>query len=1351
MLQHTPTHTHTHSAHTHTHTHDTPPAFPFFTDERAILSLWQQCAWGQPGSGACSLLEKFCNGPARKRLLSLLRGEAAKASSAALPRHCQLSPDGLTAVCATYLNRDAAAAAALLQEAVCGEEQGDVAAVRGLVRQLRYPAAFAGGEADAAAVDGLRACARSAAARAAPSDGRSAAPSVLLLVELVGLLPAACDGFVRDDVVAALRAAVRGAAASEVVGRCRSLLWVLKSVGAAKGGAAWEEAMAEAAAALSAVETEGAEAAGDDAASSGSGGGSAGGAADDDEDGSEEGAGDAGSPAEVFERHPFGMAFHCTPRVAEAQEGLRQWDAVLTSADDSAAAGRVAEAAAARVAAGGAMPTAAAVAALCALPSMAAALAALAATRVAAAGVGGGKGAGEGSVEAVRSYLERRGGRASGGVLPAPQVPGLASAAADHQIEPSLAVLALAELMGGDTSAGDAGVATALLKVHATEAAACPPGSAAYPLLYCAALQMLRAALERDAPATAEEIVRWLAAGGAGLPAAVLLLNAVPDEHALEAVAALADALVGGGGSDAAAAAALLTTAMGCMGERVPQAKDGARLGQVEEWCREILGKDEVGDEVSDVEVLTCLRLSVLLADDTRAVIVETLADCVYERIDDASGGAGGAGGAAAETRLFENTLRLATTLHQSSAEDTEVPAKLAAFLQTYAPHFAFSWTVGDGEGRALDAGTLGVDVYEVLRVVSSMATGASALDTPSRAFLLTFVVDTAFRLVDWAQGGVGLCAHVCANLPQVKEVLVDVLDEAGRSEEAAELRKRAKKEGAAVEEGEGDAAEADVLQYLAPAFKEEALGRLVQTVERRVAAGSAAPAASEADDVALVLPLLLVAPVFSSAPSHYTDLCDVAVPEEVDLAAIVGAKEKKARSEEASAAAATAEDEEEAETYRGLCKSGEVPLVIRWAVETLAALQGTLYKQPARSQHTTKQSADIQKQIVASCVSGGRFAVQAYFVLSTLTLTHLEQKFEGNLAKKHAVATELGTHRRIIHSMMDVSSGLMLLHRRCVRHAISVASSPSAHGPDTQYQLSGEASAAATAAQRRQHSYALHHHHHPYCNSASRESLLGLTSTLPVGAAFMHRIADTTKFVARLEYVGDLALAGLSLLCRLLRVVPTSPRRWVHDSETEYQELYKLFVQSHLSQDLIQRELASVIQHGGGHAVFSPSDELTVRVQSASCSVVLAYDYQDTTVSVKMLLPPSFPLSPIEHPTLDAQITRAKAGLKEQVWRRWLMKMTASLLNKSARLWDCVELWQSNLTKHFDGQDACPICYQVVNTSTQELPSMKCTCCQGKYHKLCLFKWFKQSNNSTCPLCRAAWYSGAPAPSAST
>eukprot|EP00755_Sulcionema_specki_P007905 Sspe_Gene.5725::Locus_1904_Transcript_2_2_Confidence_0.800_Length_5246::g.5725::m.5725 len=257
-----------------------------------------------------------------------------------------------------------------------------------------------------------------------------------------------------------------------------------------------------------------------------------------------------------------------------------------------------------------------------------------------------------------------------------------------------------------------------------------------------------------------------------------------------------------------------------------------------------------------------------------------------------------------------------------------------------------------------------------------------------------------------------------------------------------------------------------------------------------------------------------------------------------------------------------------------------------------------------------------------------------------------------------------------------------------------------------------------------------------PMAATGIANTLMGMTRGLPP-------IEEIRKFISHVRTPGDAGLAAVHLLSQILSCIPTVPRRWLSECDQGVRQAVTNFVEAHLSPSLIRSELQFVIDMGGGVG-FSLDDATSVKVVMGARSVLLSYDYQDAVITLRLVLPPAFPLVPVQQPTIDAELRKTTAAIKGDVWRKWLLQMTVSLLNKSATLWDCVVLWWKNLHRHFEGQQECPICYQVVDTATQQLPTMPCKQCSGKFHKLCMLKWFKKSNNSTCPLCRAPWYSGA-------
>ncbi len=67
--------------------------------------------------------------------------------------------------------------------------------------------------------------------------------------------------------------------------------------------------------------------------------------------------------------------------------------------------------------------------------------------------------------------------------------------------------------------------------------------------------------------------------------------------------------------------------------------------------------------------------------------------------------------------------------------------------------------------------------------------------------------------------------------------------------------------------------------------------------------------------------------------------------------------------------------------------------------------------------------------------------------------------------------------------------------------------------------------------------------------------------------------------------------------------------------------------------------------------------------------------------------------------------------------------------------------MWKNNLEKEFEGKTECPICYNVIHSSTGELPNKSCKTCKYKFHGSCIHKWINTSNKKECPMCKSQFF----------
>ncbi|QFZ28744.1 putative E3 ubiquitin-protein ligase listerin [Clavispora lusitaniae] len=146
-----------------------------------------------------------------------------------------------------------------------------------------------------------------------------------------------------------------------------------------------------------------------------------------------------------------------------------------------------------------------------------------------------------------------------------------------------------------------------------------------------------------------------------------------------------------------------------------------------------------------------------------------------------------------------------------------------------------------------------------------------------------------------------------------------------------------------------------------------------------------------------------------------------------------------------------------------------------------------------------------------------------------------------------------------------------------------------------------------------------------------------------------------------------------------------------------------------------------------------SKDENLSIKISKVSNEIKSVYVIDEQTMEMVVKIPDSFPLANI---TVEGPM---RLGVKENQWKAWLLasQRVVSLMNGS--IIDCIELFNKNVNLHFSGFEECAICYSILHQD-HSLPSKVCPTCSNKFHSACLYKWFKSSGSSTCPLCRSAF-----------
>ncbi|KAF9226338.1 hypothetical protein BS17DRAFT_807138 [Gyrodon lividus] len=230
-----------------------------------------------------------------------------------------------------------------------------------------------------------------------------------------------------------------------------------------------------------------------------------------------------------------------------------------------------------------------------------------------------------------------------------------------------------------------------------------------------------------------------------------------------------------------------------------------------------------------------------------------------------------------------------------------------------------------------------------------------------------------------------------------------------------------------------------------------------------------------------------------------------------------------------------------------------------------------------------------------------------------------------------------------------------------------------------------------------------------------------------------------------------SLQLLAAHLYHRALLTVPALIRSWISDC-TDKQLLTRVveYTSSYFSPGIIKAELAQVRQPDAAPEL-TTTENLSVKVSPASGEVTASYTVDDQALELSIRMPSDWPLHRLEvRDTKMVGVSEDKwrawvLGVQQVVWQQvtlthWSERYHDSLVfpSKNGRIVDGLTLFTKNVTLHFAGQVECAICYSIISVMDASLPQKPCKTCKNRFHASCLYKWFKTSHSSSCPLCRS-------------
>ncbi|KAK7552526.1 RING zinc finger protein-like protein [Phyllosticta citricarpa] len=194
---------------------------------------------------------------------------------------------------------------------------------------------------------------------------------------------------------------------------------------------------------------------------------------------------------------------------------------------------------------------------------------------------------------------------------------------------------------------------------------------------------------------------------------------------------------------------------------------------------------------------------------------------------------------------------------------------------------------------------------------------------------------------------------------------------------------------------------------------------------------------------------------------------------------------------------------------------------------------------------------------------------------------------------------------------------------------------------------------------------------------------------------------------------------------------LPSLAKSWWIDCKSRQTVLaVESWTQRFISPHIISAALASVSAWANTDNAADGDAALTVKVNPRAREVVAGYEVDEQFMTMAMRLPPTYPLASVQVEGVN------RVAVSEQKWQSWLRAAQGVVTFSNGNLVDGLVAWRRNVVGALKGQTECAICYSIISADKQ-LPSKRCLTCKNLFHSSCLFKWFKSSNGSSCPLCR--------------
>ncbi|KAL7722831.1 E3 ubiquitin-protein ligase listerin [Entamoeba marina] len=223
-----------------------------------------------------------------------------------------------------------------------------------------------------------------------------------------------------------------------------------------------------------------------------------------------------------------------------------------------------------------------------------------------------------------------------------------------------------------------------------------------------------------------------------------------------------------------------------------------------------------------------------------------------------------------------------------------------------------------------------------------------------------------------------------------------------------------------------------------------------------------------------------------------------------------------------------------------------------------------------------------------------------------------------------------------------------------------------------------------------------------------------------------LSQVISIIRSVDEDEYLGIL---GLYCMFNLVQVLPNVVRQWCISLKRNAPKKVKEFFGKNICGPVLEDEVQKILS-------WKEIDGFKLKLQLDCKAVTVVYTNDELVFETQLTFPQTYPLDMI-----NVNIGTNKVGVSDAKSYLWKRMLTLNLMTRDVSIVDACLLWKQQLDKQFDDSDACPICYSLFYLRTTTIPNVSCKCCRKKFHKQCIFGWFRSTGRNDCPLCTRNFY----------